>query len=95
LKVEGRRCTSIRREDRSMQIKNFTFNRTPSTGGLEILVRQNADNSPVIAELHVSEDNLYALLASLDLSAEPDDDDDDFDLEDEVEDEDDEEEEEA
>jgi hypothetical protein len=81
-----------------MKIKNFEFNRTPSTGGLEILVRQNADNSPVIAELHVSEENLYELLASLDLSAEPDEEDEDdfaFEDEDEVESEDSEDEEEA
>lgn len=55
-----------------MKIKNFTF--TPgSTGGLDIVVRQHdAENSPVIASLHTSEDDLYALLASLGLSADDD-----------------------
>lgn len=55
-----------------MKIKNFTF--TPgSTGGLDIVVRQHdAENSPVIASLHTSEEDLYALLATLGLSADED-----------------------
>ncbi len=56
-----------------MKLKNFTFSRGPS-GGLDIIVRQNADDSPVIASLHTTEDALYELLASLGLSADEEDD---------------------
>jgi hypothetical protein len=55
-----------------MKIKNFTFTRGAS-GGLDIVVRQvAAENSPVIASLHTSEEDLYTLLASLELSADED-----------------------
>lgn len=55
-----------------MKLKNFTFSRGPS-GGLDIIVRQNADDSQVVASLHTSEDALYELLAYLGLAAEEED----------------------
>jgi len=56
-----------------MKIKNFTFSRGPS-GGLDIIVRQDgAENAQVISSLHTNEDDLYALLAALDLAADEED----------------------
>jgi len=79
-----------------MELKNFAFSLGPS-GGLDIVVKQTAsDHSPVIASLHTSEEDLFALLASLGLvAAEELDEDEELLFEDDPESEDSEDEEEA
>lgn len=63
-----------------MKIKNFTFSAGPS-GGLDIVVTQTeGDHSPVIASLGTTQEDLYALLAFLGLSADEDLSDEDDDL---------------
>jgi len=58
-----------------MRLKNFEFLISPS-GGFDIHVRQNsAENAPEIAYLHISEEEMYEILASLELTSDLDDED--------------------
>ncbi len=56
-------------EEPGFQVKGFEFRSTES-GGLEIVVRAGENHhSPVVRSLHLSEEELFEMLAFLGLSA--------------------------